>query len=957
LIRKHGTKDPGIPFKTRLENLHTLEEAKTLAEGARTSGMDPVVYSKLAFKAMLANKSPLNDLLGFLKDPGINLPEVRNVMVFIAHYNRKDRSLPKRLYTTIQQLLSLGMIYPAELLEILNHLPEIDYLKLEGIWKGMKACRVIPIRIDCARQLLHRVAALAEKRDRRDFASLRLELYQHIFPMRQQIVSKEPNLGHHLAYWATSIQDQLSNTPNCPDRATLLHIISHIGSSREQYIVSATETLLRQRPSADSDLPHWRLLINDWLALLLETEPGRRHALSDGDPRQLSKFYDMISEHLTLHDLAPFFKELPTFVASCIIAQSWLPRLYPGLWSVADSLAIEYDLRVIPTTDLRSYCYIRGTDHFADIVIALARRGFDYEAPMTAIVELCDAIYGPKGVLQLARTWRYAQIRIIPEAFGDILRNLSQNSPRTALVLYQQARLWIGSSPELLPKLIDQGTTAYHIMRILNHRDPTNSVPVHLRDSPKNSLHNTRNTLVHVVADAFSRYQGVRRIFRSRGVLRSRQMFRNVYLAYRYLVTRQSSVHPLMSRALVRAGITRPLENYEWVNTSRIRWILHVVARVEGQEVASELDKKIYAWRGKVHRYIMSKEAYMRRKGIVTGQEPGAKELLLRRSLERRALRNSQSRASAPSGWFRDDSRVLEEEESDALSSLEEKMFATSMALSHHGKVEHNDAFSLLGMANHAHPKDSAQLQGSVRPALHESFSISPQFEENEGDTPSLLGERTLTTAKVPSHPEEVDNDDVLSSTEERIPTAPMASSQHNEAEQSDTSMSPDETVQSLLEMPVHSSKDLVPRQRNSFTSSPAEETISTSSRHHNHLGHYRLPATSMVPASHNEVALSSLQVTNSAPLKISKQLHGPAFLISTVRGGIRDELTQFKTTKSSMIRYQIDESFDQAGKDRLSQHPLKKRMTVRGDLMICHRYMRNKDGIFMRVDGAKFTK
>jgi hypothetical protein len=729
-------KDPQALLKTQLETLKSLKWAQMLAQSARTSGMDPAQYSQLAFKALLANQAPLPHLLGFLKDPSLNLPQVRNATLFIAHYHGKGRNVPTDFTKALPQLLSLGMVEPAELLQILSTLPAVGRALIQKVWEGMKACRVTSAWTDCAHRLLEITNNLVDKGHWRGSSDeLRLELYQHAFPMGQHRISEAPDFGHHLAHWVSSVHRRLENSADCPDRSTLIHIIALL-CKKQPILLTATADLLRQRPSIDSDLPEWKLLINDWLAMLLKgaaiSGRGSQPALPRGeDPRQLDEFYKLISEYVTPRDLAPFFKSLPTFTTSCIIAQEWIPRLCAGSWSPSKRRDFECNLRVLQSTDLRPRTFIRRTDHFADIVIALARRGHVYEPAMAAIVDLCHAIYGTQGAFDLVRSWRYAQIRIIPEVFGDILRSLSQTEPWTALALYRTGRLWVGSSPELLPKLIEQGMCAYKVFEILNHKDPTNSVPVDGRDKPFNNLHHTRNTLVHVVADALSRSQRVRQLsgpepWRS---LRSRQIFRNVYLAYRYLVERQSPVRPLMSRALIRAGIIRPLERYEWVCTARIRWLLHIVGRVEGEEVASELDKKIYEWRGKVHRFIMSNRSVMRTRGIHLRRQQDARERLKTRACELRSLRSCRGMALTVGNGLNEDPGAPGDG-LDALSLLEENLSSTTIVIN-----------------------NAAQQRQSIKQQAHsETFDISPQFQDlDEGTFSPLTAGKIPTTSTVTS--------------------------------------------------------------------------------------------------------------------------------------------------------------------------------------------------------------
>ncbi|TID14336.1 fungal specific transcription factor domain containing protein [Venturia nashicola] len=697
-----------LPFKTRLKNLRTVAEARTLAQEARESHlMNPVEFSRCAYKQLLLNRVPNIVLLEYLKDPTLNMPQVHNVMKFIADRQANGLLISRDFYTTLSRLLSLGMVQSPEMLEILDALPELDLSAMKRIWKGMKECRVVPDWSLCARRLLMR---LNLKHVVEGSGSLKLELYRLAFPMHLSRMAKAPDLGQHLAYWVKSIHAQLPNKAEHIDRASLVDIVAIIGRIKKDrpFLLAVTARLLQQKPADDVDLPQWHSLVSGWLSILLDAKTGAKTLPArEKDPRQLDHFYDMISEHLTPCDLIPFFETQAVSFSSSVIAQVWLPRLSTTTWSAADSAAIQRDLRLIPNTDLRSSKCTRPTDHFADIAIALARRGFEYQAPMAIIVEFCHGLYGVDGVFWLVKTWRYAQVRVIPEALGGIMRTLAQTDSWAALALYHRARLWIGCNPEILPKLITNGLSAHKVLAMLNHRDPTNSVPVHLRDKPKNILHHTRNTLVHIVADAFSRSHSVCTFSRGTGYkqLRNRQVFRNVYRAYRYLVTRQSPIRPLMARALVRAAIIRPLDQNEWVNTARVKFILEIVRRVEGKEVADELDKKIYLWRGKVHRFLMWRESYLRRQGIDPHLERGRREELRRKSREGQALRRHQAIIAAPVAQQNDTlsspadalsiSPQFDALAANALTAAEDDVSVSQVASGEHDQASHTHGLDL----------------------------------------------------------------------------------------------------------------------------------------------------------------------------------------------------------------------------------------------------------------------
>ena len=70
-----------------------------------------------------------------------------------------------------------------------------------------------------------------------------------------------------------------------------------------------------------------------------------------------------------------------------------------------------------------------------------------------------------------------------------------------------------------------------------------------------------------------------------------------------YLIVRRERLGPIspaVTHALVQAGITRPLQDVTWVSTVKLQWILGLVRRVEGDEVADQIDMVVYQWRGMV---------------------------------------------------------------------------------------------------------------------------------------------------------------------------------------------------------------------------------------------------------------------------------------------------------------------------------------------------------------------
>ncbi|KAK5063701.1 hypothetical protein LTR16_010225, partial [Cryomyces antarcticus] len=120
--------------------------------------------------------------------------------------------------------------------------------------------------------------------------------------------------------------------------------------------------------------------------------------------------------------------------------------------------------------------------------------------------------------------------------------------------------VWLSLCPHLPIALINDPSGhktgyIYRIFEMLNRDDPENSVP-HLLRTPHHTtaVTQTRIDLIHLIAYAFADCPH----------LLPRVAFRRVYWLYRYLRARQAPLSSLLSRAFVRAGIIRPLQEGQW---------------------------------------------------------------------------------------------------------------------------------------------------------------------------------------------------------------------------------------------------------------------------------------------------------------------------------------------------------------------------------------------------------
>lgn len=151
-----------------------------------------------------------------------------------------------------------------------------------------------------------------------------------------------------------------------------------------------------------------------------------------------------------------------------------------------------------------------------------------------------------------------------------------------------QAHQWLSGIPELLFALIDSRAVGSDVIfDLLNRPDYANSLPTNVRSAPNNPLSQERVQLVHHVAYAMAKSP----------LVTSRMAFRRVCDCLNYLQDRGAPLSSLMSRALVYAGVTRPLREGLWLSTEKFQWILKFVRRLEGDEVADSLDEAAFTLR------------------------------------------------------------------------------------------------------------------------------------------------------------------------------------------------------------------------------------------------------------------------------------------------------------------------------------------------------------------------
>jgi hypothetical protein len=206
------------------------------------------------------------------------------------------------------------------------------------------------------------------------------------------------------------------------------------------------------------------------------------------------------------------------------------------------------------------------------------------------LISLCEQRFDAYAVSQICEYARDAGVYFYPVPMAEVITRLAKEQPRVALSLYNSRNIYLSRMPDLLCDLIKDGAHSLEIFKMLQRPDPDCDVPIGKRENFKNDMTQGKIDLLHDCADAFSKQEQSS----------PRTRFRNVYLCYRYLKDRAAPMSPLMSRALVRAGITNYLTAGINVSQKQAKWVLEVVERIEGHDIAQELDTLVWRWMQKV---------------------------------------------------------------------------------------------------------------------------------------------------------------------------------------------------------------------------------------------------------------------------------------------------------------------------------------------------------------------
>ncbi|KAK5172935.1 uncharacterized protein LTR77_003057 [Saxophila tyrrhenica] len=224
------------------------------------------------------------------------------------------------------------------------------------------------------------------------------------------------------------------------------------------------------------------------------------------------------------------------------------------------------------------------------LIDVLSRKGLPYHQVVAQIVDVYIATQPNSTTKNLFINLRRRKTnQPVPlETATELMQHfLASGLPVYALYVFES----LPSIPlricyDLPVKLIEEAPQIHQdrIWRILCRSTSDDKVPLELRWRKRNALTPEHVETVHKVAYAWA----------SSTYISPRMAFRRVWECFRFLNDRSAPISPMLSRAMVKAGIIRPLQETRRLSKAQVRYVIGVIEGVEGEGTAVEVDRMVF---------------------------------------------------------------------------------------------------------------------------------------------------------------------------------------------------------------------------------------------------------------------------------------------------------------------------------------------------------------------------
>jgi hypothetical protein len=288
-------------------------------------------------------------------------------------------------------------------------------------------------------------------------------------------------------------------------------------------------------------------------------------------------------------------KKVYTFVdrGSAAIGVKALIPIKPGLRKFS-----AVDLSQVAQEFERLCVQLHRDNIWKALIQAFARTGISHEYVAYEVFAICKTRYSPKEVYKLVSDVITAPDLALTNHIVIVLIEhfMFKGENLLALKMFRAVpSVAITDVPTLPLTLLEDQDVHVDIFELINRH--TGIVPREWREVEKLSITPELVALVHLIAHDVARTE----------VLNALQAYRMVWALYRWLQDRGADIKPLVSRALVTAGIMRPIKYHIWIPNERLNYILSLVEKIEGPEIRDRVEHLSIHMRGEIHDEVLRK--------------------------------------------------------------------------------------------------------------------------------------------------------------------------------------------------------------------------------------------------------------------------------------------------------------------------------------------------------------
>ena len=590
-----------------------------------SESIDLTNRSGLIFKQLLWLGTEFEEMIRFLCDPQINLPAAGNIGRIMRYHQTRIKTVRDyhSLVLFVESAVEHGLVTNSGLKDILRRMPHLtrkvfreeraiklnSCLFLHSIWRAIKCSSGFsPKDVDTNNwnTILCQVAGL-------DFTTeTRLLFAEFIKSLRP---SQLWTLSHRVstvfaAGMMRLVAPKGANELVQADLGSvgwLIDILLCLPPRYARRIVRCTTTVLHAESQARGFPYIPTRVLYPWMATvgqcgcLLDIRSARRGEVFTGRERRALE--DALGLPWNFARMEPYLASRNRRGLSELLMRYWIRHQLAKDGGVANnafaSVTADFQARVLLHP---------GEELFYNIIYALRRNKQAYMVILCRLCRLLRRLEKPLEVYWLCKSVIRYHGTIDPHIMRIELYELARVDIQAALRLYKlqlrngPATLYLNNCRDFVGIVINSPTiNPVHLLNLLGQ--PVQARYIGRRNSQRDllksearmrwvSLRNVKMSLKLRID--LARYMATQ--FAQAGHLSHRAAFRYVHRCYKVLCLCRGDLHTDVVRAMVHAGITRPLQAGHRISTVKLRYILEIVRQAEGKDVARTVDELVYQW-------------------------------------------------------------------------------------------------------------------------------------------------------------------------------------------------------------------------------------------------------------------------------------------------------------------------------------------------------------------------